>query len=101
MGGYHGRTIATSAITSSYRYRSRFGHFGDRAFFVEFPYIFRAPKEAVSDITEYYVSKFRRLFETEYNGVFDNRTGLSEFRAFFCRTGSGNWRIYCSTKEFL
>ena len=28
MGGYHGRTLAASAITSSYRYRRRYGHFG-------------------------------------------------------------------------
>ena len=29
-GGYHGRTLGASAITSSYRYRRRYGHFGDR-----------------------------------------------------------------------
>ena len=27
-GGYHGRTLGASAITSSYRYRRRFGPFG-------------------------------------------------------------------------
>src|SRR5215510_12769417 len=27
-GGYHGRTLGASAITSSYRYRRRYGHFG-------------------------------------------------------------------------
>ena len=39
-GGYHGRTIGASAITSSYRYRRRYGHF-DRAQFIPFPYCFR------------------------------------------------------------
>ena len=43
MGGYHGRTLAASAITSSFRYRERFGHFGDRALFIPFPYCFRCP----------------------------------------------------------
>src|SRR5262249_2763611 len=43
-GGYHGRTLGASAITSSYRYRRRFGHFGDRAHFIPFPYHFRGPK---------------------------------------------------------
>ena len=43
-GGYHGRTLGASAITSSYRYRRRYGHFGDRAQFVPFPYHFRGPK---------------------------------------------------------
>ena len=42
-GGYHGRTLGASAITSSYRYRRRYGHFGDRAQFVPFPYCFRCP----------------------------------------------------------
>jgi len=41
MGGYHGRTLGASSITSSYRYRERFGHFGDRANFIPFPYCFR------------------------------------------------------------
>jgi len=40
-GGYHGRTLGTTAITSSYRYRKKFGHFGDRAQFIPFPYCFR------------------------------------------------------------
>ena len=43
-GGYHGRTLGASAITSSYRYRRRYGHFGDRAQFVPFPYHFRGPR---------------------------------------------------------
>ena len=36
-GGYHGRTLGASSITSSYRYRRRYGHFGDRAQFIPFP----------------------------------------------------------------
>ena len=43
-GGYHGRTLGATSITSSYRYRRRYGHFGDRAHFVPFPYHFRGPK---------------------------------------------------------
>ena len=43
-GGYHGRTLGASSITSSYRYRRRYGHFGDRAQFIPFPYPFRRPK---------------------------------------------------------
>ena len=44
MGGYHGRTLAATAITSSYRYREHFGHFSDRAHFVPYPYCFRCPE---------------------------------------------------------
>lgn len=53
MGGYHGRTLAASAITSSFRYRERFGHFGDRAMFIPYPYCFRCPydKKRISAIS--------------------------------------------------
>src|SRR4029077_8150159 len=37
-GGYHGRTLGATAISSSYRYRRRYGHFGDRAHFIPYPY---------------------------------------------------------------
>ena len=95
-GGYHGRTLGASAITSSYRYRRRFGHFGDRAQFIEFPYWFRGPKGMSKE--EYgleCVKKFERLFETEYNGVLDTKTGQAEFAAFYIETiqGTGGYVI--------
>ncbi len=61
-GGYHGRTLGASAITSSYRYRRRYGHF-DRAQFIEFPYHFRGPKGlSKEEYGEQCVAKFERLF---------------------------------------
>src|SRR5579864_4039718 len=69
-GGYHGRTLAASAITSSYRYRRRYGHFGERAQFVPFPYCFRCPYgKKREDCGLYCVDQFARLFDTEYSGV--------------------------------
>src|SRR5256884_6396892 len=68
MGGYHGRTLGASAITSSYRYRRRYGHFSDRAQFVPFPYCFRCPYgKKIDDCGLYCVKQFEKLFETEYN----------------------------------
>ena len=95
-GGYHGRTLGASAITSSYRYRRRFGHFGDRAQFVEFPYHFRGPKGMSKE--EYghaCVAKFKRLFETEYNGVWDPKAGQAEYAAFYVEPiqGTGGYVI--------
>lgn len=95
-GGYHGRTLGASAITSSYRYRRRFGHFGERAQFIEFPYHFRGPKGMSKE--EYglqCVQKFERLFETEYNGVLDTKTGQAEFAAFYVEPiqGTGGYVI--------
>ena len=95
-GGYHGRTLGASAITSSYRYRRRYGHFGDRAQFIEFPYHFRGPKGMnKEEYGHYCVQKFARLFETEYNGVLDTKTGQAEYAAFYIEPiqGTGGYVI--------
>ena len=84
MGGYHGRTLGASAITSSYRYRRRFGHFADRAHFVPFPYCFRCPYgKKPEDCGLYCVDQFAKNFDTEYNSFWDPKTGESEFAAFY------------------
>ena len=95
-GGYHGRTLGASAITSSYRYRSRYGHFGDKALFIEFPYTFRNGRGM--DKEEYAsacVRKFRRLFETEYNGVWDPKVRKCEYAALYAEPlqGTGGYVI--------
>ena len=89
-GGYHGRTLGASAITSSYRYRRRYGHFGDRAHFVPFPYHFRGPKGMTKEEYGHHcVKQFERLFETEYHGVWDPKAGQAEYAAFYVETLQG------------
>jgi 4-aminobutyrate aminotransferase / (S)-3-amino-2-methylpropionate transaminase / 5-aminovalerate transaminase len=83
-GGYHGRTLGASAITSSYRYRRRYGHFGDRAMFIPFPYHFRGPKGMTKE--EYgdaCVAQFARLFESEYYGLWDPKANEAEYAALY------------------
>ena len=95
-GGYHGRTLGASAITSSYRYRRRFGHFGERAYFLPFPYHFRGPRGmSKEEYGEHCVQQFERLFETEYNGVWDPKSGQSEYAAFYVEPiqGTGGYVI--------
>jgi 4-aminobutyrate aminotransferase / (S)-3-amino-2-methylpropionate transaminase / 5-aminovalerate transaminase len=95
-GGYHGRTLAASAITSSYRYRRRFGHFGERAMFVEYPYHFRGPQGmSKEEYGMHCVRQFERLFETEYNGVWDPKVGQAEYAAFYVEPvqGTGGYVI--------
>ncbi len=95
-GGYHGRTLGASAITSSYRYRRRYGHFGERAQFIEFPYHFRGPKGmSKEEYGHYCVQKFARLFETEYNGVYDFKAKKAEYAAFYVEPiqGTGGYVI--------
>jgi 4-aminobutyrate aminotransferase-like enzyme len=96
MGGYHGRTLAASAITSSYRYRRRYGHFSDRAHFVPFPYCFRCPYDKkFDDCGLYCLKQFERNFETEYNSFWDAKAGESEFSAFYVEPiqGTGGYVI--------
>jgi 4-aminobutyrate aminotransferase/(S)-3-amino-2-methylpropionate transaminase len=95
-GGYHGRTLGASAITSSYRYRRRYGHFGDRAQFVPFPYCFRCPYGKKRESCDLYcVGQFERLFDSEYNGVWDPKVGEAEYAAFFVEViqGTGGYVI--------
>jgi len=95
-GGYHGRTLGASAITSSYRYRRRYGHFGDRAQFVPFPYHFRGPKGMTKEEYGHHcVKQFERLFESEYNGVWDPKAGQAEYAAFYVEPiqGTGGYVI--------
>jgi 4-aminobutyrate aminotransferase / (S)-3-amino-2-methylpropionate transaminase / 5-aminovalerate transaminase len=83
-GGYHGRTLGASEITSSYRYRRRFGHFSNRAHFVPFPYCYRCPYGKTLDSCDYYcVNQVERLFETEYNSFWDAKANEPEFVAFY------------------
>jgi 4-aminobutyrate aminotransferase-like enzyme len=95
-GGYHGRTLGTSAISSSYRYRRRFGHFGDRAQFIPFPCCFRCPYgKKPEDCGLYCVGEFARVFDSEYHGVVDPSDGSSEFSAFIVEPvqGTGGYVI--------
>ena len=95
-GGYHGRTLGASAITSSYRYRRRYGHFGERAQFVPFPYCFRCPYgQKRDDCGLYCVDQFARLFDTEYYGVWDGKAGTCEFAAFYVEAiqGTGGYVV--------
>ena len=96
QGGYHGRTLGASAITSSYRYREAFGEFADRAEFIPFPYVFRSPHRGDAQKTEDgCIGDFERLFAHEYTGAWNPKTGRSEFGAFFVEAvqGTGGYVI--------
>lgn len=102
QGGYHGRTLGASAITSSYRYRRRYGHFGDRAHFVEFPYAFRGPKGmSKEEYGEKCVADFARLFESEFHGVLDAKAGEAEFAAFYVEPVQGTGGYVIPPKNFF
>jgi len=96
MGGYHGRTLGASEITSSYRYRRRFGHFSNRAHFVPFPYCFRCPYGMKLESCDYYCAdQVERLFETEFNSFWDAKAEEPEFIAFYVEPvlGTGGYVV--------
>lgn len=109
MGGYHGRTLAASAITSSFRYRERYGHFGDRACFIPFPYCFRCFYGMKRDSCGMFCLKqFEKLFETEYYAVINKKSNKCEFSAFYVEPiqGTGGYNIpprdyYSGLQEIL
>lgn len=86
QGGYHGRTFGATAITSSYRYREKYGHFSDRANFVPYPYKFRCttgkhkPGQCDGSCA---LNQFNSLFETEYRGVVNTKNNNCEYGGFF------------------
>lgn len=95
-GSYHGRTLGASAISSSFRYRSRYGDFGDRAVFVPFPYCFRCPYgKSVASCDLFCADQVGRLFESEYHGVKDMRDGQTEAVAFYAEAiqGTGGYIV--------
>jgi 4-aminobutyrate aminotransferase-like enzyme len=102
MGGYHGRTLGTSAITSSYRYRRRYGHFGDRAQFIPYPYCFRCFYELKRESCGLYCSRqFEKLFDTEYYSVWDPRAQECEFGAFYMEPLQGTGGYVIPPKDYF
>ena len=102
QGGYHGRTLAASAITSSYRYRECFGEFADRAEFIPFPYTFRSPFGGdASETEDHCIAEFERLFAHEYTGAWNPKTGRAEFGAFFVEAVQGTGGYVVPPKNYF
>ncbi len=102
MGSYHGRTLAASEITSSYRYRQRYGHFSNKAHFVPYPYCFRCPYgKTYPSCDMYCAQQFEKLFETEYNGVWDVKSQESEYGAFYVEAVQGTGGYIIPPKEYF
>lgn len=96
FGGYHGRTLGAACLTAGYRYREPFGHFGDKAHFVPYPYCFRCPYGQKCDSCDFFcVKQLRREFEDGCSGLFNFSTKKSECGAFFAEPvqGSGGYIV--------
>ena len=102
QGGYHGRTLGASAITSSYRYREAFGEFADRAEFIPYPYPFRSIHKGDAQKTEdECIAEFERRFEHEYTGTWNPKTGRAEFGALFVEAVQGTGGYVIPPKNYF
>lgn len=102
MGGYHGRTLGATAITSSYRYRRRYGHFSDRGQFVFYPYCFRCIYDKEPETCGIYCQdQFSKLFDSEYYGVWDGKAGASEYGAFYIEAIQGTGGYVIPPKDYF
>lgn len=82
-GSYHGRTIAATQISASYRYRSNFGGTTD-SIFLPFPYCYRCPYEKKRHECNYFcVGQIERLFSSPSFGIIDSqeKTDIAAFIA--------------------
>lgn len=81
-GGYHGRTMATSSVSSSYRYTRQFGNVIN-TYRIPFPnchvcaYDMKCQKNNL-----YCVQRINRLFESEFFGMYDTNTHTTEYSSF-------------------
>lgn len=99
-GSYHGRTLAASCVSGSYRYRAGFGG-AAMADFVPFPYCNRCPYGADPKSCGYLcVSQFSRRFEGEGAGQNDG-SGRPECRAFLAEPVQGRGGYVPAPREYF
>lgn len=80
-GGYHGRTMAASSVSSSYRYTRRFGNVLD-TYKLPFPNCASCTYNMGDGCDLYCVDQIKRLFKSEYYGVYDIASHKSRYSTF-------------------
>jgi len=69
---------------------------------VPYPYCFRCPYgKKYPDCGMYCVKQFEKLFETEYNGVWDSKAKESEYGAFYVEAIQGTGGYVIPPKEYF
>lgn len=81
-GAYHGRTMAASSISSSYRYTRQFGNIID-TYTIPFPNCFAcAYDQGNCENNLYCIDRIKRLFESEFLGVYDTNSKETRYATF-------------------
>lgn len=82
-GAYHGRTMAASSISSSYRYTRQFGNVID-TYTIPFPNCASCAYDLdkCNSNSLYCISRIKRLFKSEFLGVYDTNSKESRYSTF-------------------
>lgn len=82
-GAYHGRTMAASSISSSYRYTRQFGNVID-TYTIPFPNCVSCAYDMQNCVSDdlYCINRITRLFESEFLGVYDTNSNESRYSTF-------------------
>lgn len=81
-GSYHGRTMASSSVSSSYRYTKQFGSVLN-TMRLPFPNCYSCVYGKNKNTCDLFCLKqFKRLFESEFSGVYDTNSKTSAYSAF-------------------
>lgn len=81
-GCYHGRTMAASSISSSYRYTYQFGSVIDTKKIVYPNCTFCPYHQTKGKCTYECVKQVKRLFESEYFGVYNKEKNITPYAGF-------------------
>lgn len=81
-GSYHGRTMAASSISSSYRYKRQFGSVID-VYRIPFPNCANCAYGQNKNTCQMFcLKRLKKLFESEYYGIYDKKSNSSAYTAF-------------------
>ena len=80
-GSYHGRTMAASSVSSSYRYTRRFGSVVNTYKF-PFPNCTSCTYSMGEGCELYCAKQIERLFKSEYLGIYDTSAQQSKYSTF-------------------
>lgn len=80
---YHGRTMAASSVSSSYRYTRQFGNVID-TYTIPFPNCITCAydKQHCNSDNLYCIKRIKRLFESEFLGIYDTNSKESRYSTF-------------------
>lgn len=99
-GCYHGRTMAASSISSSYRYKRQFGSVVD-VYRVPFPNCQHCAYGQEKDTCQMFcLKRWEALFQSEYYGIYDKNHNSSAYTAFLAEPILGRGGYVDPPKEY-